>query len=69
MLSSTRMRIPTMRTAEATRQVSDVLVNVQGVADIGVNPDEGLVEVKYDSGKTQPEAMREALRRAGFPPA
>lgn len=55
-----------MNSAETTRQVSDSLVRVQGVADIGVNPEQGLVEVKFDPGKTDAEAVRNAIRQAGF---
>lgn len=67
MLEQTRLRIPAMDSAEATRKVSDALVNVQGVADIGVNPDERRVEVRFDPEKTDPEALRSAVRNAGFP--
>lgn len=66
MLNTTRLHVPGMNSAETTRQVSDSLVRVQGVADIGVNPEQGLVEVKFDPGKTDAEAVRNAIRQAGF---
>lgn len=68
MLSSTRMRIPEMKSVDTTRAVSDALVAVQGVADIGVDADQGLVEVRYDPGKTNEDQICDAVRQAGFAP-
>lgn len=66
MLNSAQMHIAGMNSAESTRKVSDALVRVQGVADIGVNPDQGLVEVRFDAGKTNEAALQAAVREAGF---
>jgi|GEM_PF-5491697 len=66
MLKQTRFRVPGMNSARTTREVSDALVNVQGVADIGVNADEHVVEVKYDPGKTDSGAIASAIRRIGI---
>ena len=65
-LQSTTMRVPSMDSAHKTRTVSDALVRVQGVADIGVSPDQGIVEVRYDAGKTDEQAIRQAVQNAGF---
>lgn len=66
MLRKHRFRVPGMNSARTTRQVSDALVNVQGVADIGVNADEHVVEVKYDPGKTNPGALSSAISSTGI---
>ena len=65
MLKTTRLHVPGMNSARTTRQVSDALVNVQGVADIGVDADRHIVEVKYDDGKTDKGAIEQAIRQAG----
>lgn len=66
MLKKTRFRVPGMNSARTTRAVSDALVVVQGVADIGVNTDEHVVEVKYDPEKTDPGAIASAIRQTGI---
>lgn len=68
MLQSTTMKVTGMNSAHAIRAVSDALVAVQGVADIGVNGDQdpGTVQVKFDGGKTNEQAIREAVQRAGY---
>jgi copper chaperone CopZ len=66
MLQSTRMQIPAMNSAESTRQVSDALVRIQGVADIGVDADQGVIEVRFDPEKTGMDAIRSAVAGAGF---
>ena len=66
MLRKNRFRIPGMNSARTTRQVSDALVNVQGVADIGVNADEHVVEVMYDPGKTDAAALQLAIEQTGI---
>ena len=68
MLEQVRMRIPTMTSAEAIRQVRDALVAIQGVGDIGVSGEEGLVEVAFDPGKTSAGEIQSALGGVGFPP-
>lgn len=68
MLQSARMHISEMNSARATRGVSDALVGVQGVADIGVSPDRGIVEVKFDPTRTDEASIHEAIRRAGYNP-
>lgn len=57
-----------MKSAEAIRKVSDALVSIQGVADIGVNGEEGLLEVRFDPGKTSEEEIRSVVVQAGYPP-
>jgi copper chaperone CopZ len=55
-----------MKSSEEIRRVTDALVAVQGVADIGVNDCE--VEVRFDAGKTNEAAIRAALASAGHEP-
>jgi copper chaperone CopZ len=66
MLISMRMQVPQMNSAATTRQVSDALVQVQGVADIGVNPDQGLVEIRFDPHKTSESAIRDVVQQVGL---
>jgi copper chaperone CopZ len=66
MLQSMRMKVPAMNTARETREVSDALTRVQGVADVGVKPDDRLVEVKYDPTKTDTHSIHDAVRKAGY---
>lgn len=68
MLKNVRMRIPAMSTPEVIRQVSDALVAIQGVGDIGVSGEEGLVEVAFDPEKTSSGEIQSALGAVGFPP-
>lgn len=67
-LNQTKMRIPQMNSVGSTQKVSETLVQIEGVADIGVNPDEGLLEVMYDPQKTDEAAIRAALSKSGFGP-
>jgi copper chaperone CopZ len=66
MLRSARMQVRGMESAQAIRQVSDTLVGVPGVADVGVNGEAGLVEVRFDLEKTTAEQLKDVVRRAGF---
>jgi len=68
MLRTAKMHISELNSARATRGVSDALVSVQGVADIGVNADRGFIEVKFDPTRTDENAIHEAIRRAGYNP-
>lgn len=66
MLNTTRMHVKGMNSARDIRRLSDTLVDIQGVADIGVNDEQELVEVKFDPTKTDASALESALRQAGF---
>ncbi len=66
MLQSTRLHVRGMNTAADIRRLSDTLVAINGVADIGVNDEQELVEVKFDPQRTEAQALQSALRQAGF---
>lgn len=66
MLESLRLRVGGMDSVRDIRKLSDTLVRIQGVADIGVNDEQQMVEVKFDPGKTDPSALEFAVRQAGF---
>lgn len=60
MLKRTRLQVRPMNSADAIRRVSDALVQIQGVGDVGVNGEEGLVEVAFDPEKTTERQIHSA---------
>lgn len=61
-----RMNVWHMADVRTAQKASETLVKIQGVADIGMNVDEGYLEVQFDPKKTDESAIRSAMQQAGF---
>ncbi len=59
--------VPTMDTREKAVQVFDLLSDIIGVYDVTVNLDTNSLMLFYDDERTDEEAVKKILLKAGFP--
>jgi copper chaperone CopZ len=59
--------VPTMDNREKAVQVFDLLNDIIGVYDVTINLDTNSLMLFYDDERTDEEAVKEVLLKAGFP--
>lgn len=59
--------VPTMDSREKAVQVFDLLSDIIGVYDVTINLDSSSLMLFYDDERTDEEAVKKVLLKAGFP--
>jgi excisionase family DNA binding protein len=67
-MEKTGFEVPSMYADHHVIAVREVLVNLDGVADVYASSAWQRVFVSYDPEKITPQAMEKALQKAGYPP-
>lgn len=62
-------RIPDMHCEGCTERVSRILEQINGVRSADVSLEGKQAVVTYDAGAISPDALREAIERAGYAPS
>ena len=66
-MASIRLNVSGMTCDHCRGRVESAVKAVAGVYGVYVDLSEGAAEVDFDDGKTNPEALAEAITTAGYP--